>query len=227
MALLGQGMLVTFTEVPDAWEDELNEWYDREHVAERIALQGFRRARRYIAAEGTEHPRYAALYETVDVADLRAPAYLDLLADQSPWSKRVMAQFTLFDRLTCRVLVDRAQGIGAAITMLRFVPPDDVGPELGGWLEKKALPLAAGQPGMVGGWAMANDLDAMHAPLVHRGEPVPEDVPVEWLIVLEGADTSITRAVGDGLLADDEGAELLEGAPVTRLSYRFIYGDHR
>lgn len=227
MALLGQGMLVTFTEVPEAWEAEFNEWYDREHIAERVALPGFRRARRYAAAEDTEHPRYAALYETVDVSDLRAPAYLDLLADQSPWSKKVMAEFTLFDRLTCRVVVDRAQGIGGAVSMLRFVPPADVGPELLGWLEKKALPLATGQPGMVGGWAMVNDLDTAHAPAARRGEAVPEDAPVEWLVVLEGADTRTTDSVAREIMAGDEGEALLEGAPVTLLTYRFVYGDHR
>ena len=36
MAFLGKGMLVTFTEVAPDLEDEFNEWYNREHIDERV-----------------------------------------------------------------------------------------------------------------------------------------------------------------------------------------------
>jgi hypothetical protein len=49
MGLRGKGMLITFTEVDPADELDFNEWYNREHIDERVALPGFRRARRYVA----------------------------------------------------------------------------------------------------------------------------------------------------------------------------------
>ena len=107
MPLLGSGMLMTFTEVPDEHEQDFNEWYNREHIDERTQLPGFLRSRRYVACEGTVSPKYVAWYETSDVSDLGAPGYMALLADQTPWSKRVMGQFSLFQRLTLRVTVDR------------------------------------------------------------------------------------------------------------------------
>ena len=52
MPLLGKGMLVVFTEVKARDERDFNEWYNREHIDERINLPGFHRARRYVAVRG-------------------------------------------------------------------------------------------------------------------------------------------------------------------------------
>ena len=122
MAFLGKGMLVTFTEVAQDLEDEFNDWYNREHIDERVNMPGFKRARRYIAADGGTLVKYFATYETEVVEDLSAPAYMELLADQSPWSKKIMAQFTHFDRITCRIAVDRTHGVTGAAGLIRLFP---------------------------------------------------------------------------------------------------------
>jgi hypothetical protein len=44
--LFGAGFMITFTEVATDLDDNFNEWYNREHLDERIDLPGFRRARR-------------------------------------------------------------------------------------------------------------------------------------------------------------------------------------
>src|SRR6185437_14639056 len=103
MALRGKGMLVVFTEVKPRDERDFNEWYNREHIDERVNLPGFHRARRYVAQRGS--PKYLA-----------TPGYLALLANQTPWSQAVMARFTHFNRMTVRVQIDLAHGIGGAIT---------------------------------------------------------------------------------------------------------------
>ena len=56
--LTGKGMLITLTEVKARDEREFNEWYNREHIDERVDLPGFRRARRYVAVKGD--PKYFA-----------------------------------------------------------------------------------------------------------------------------------------------------------------------
>ena len=94
MAFFGAGMLVTFTEVAASLEDEFNEWYNREHIDERVNMPGFHRARRYIAADSATLVKYFATYETDTAEDLSAPAYMELLADQSDWSKKIMSQFS-------------------------------------------------------------------------------------------------------------------------------------
>jgi hypothetical protein len=37
-----RGLLLTLTEPPAAMEEEFNAWYDTEHLAERLAIPGFR-----------------------------------------------------------------------------------------------------------------------------------------------------------------------------------------
>jgi hypothetical protein len=42
-------MLLTSMDIDPADEAEFNRWYDREHLEERVAIDGFLEARRYVA----------------------------------------------------------------------------------------------------------------------------------------------------------------------------------
>ena len=221
MPLLGSGMLMTFTEVPDEHEQDFNEWYNREHIDERTQLPGFLRSRRYVACEGTVSPKYVAWYETREVSDLAAPGYMALLADQTPWSQRVMGRFSLFQRLTLRVTVDQIYGFGGALSLVRFTAPegDDAQAALRTHIESELLPGAVDKSGMVGGCLMENDLDAANAPARHQGQAVPDGQSVEWIIALEGGESDVVSAVAN------EVAEDLAGAAA--LHYRFVFGTSR
>ena len=120
MPLHGKGMLIVFCEVKARDERDFNEWYNREHIDERVNLPGFHRGRRYVAVRGS--PKYLATYECDTVGDLATPGYLALLANQTPWTQAVMAKFTKFTRLTVRVQADLAHGVGGAMAAVRFVP---------------------------------------------------------------------------------------------------------
>lgn len=192
MALRGKGMLVTSSDVAAADEADFNEWYNREHIDERVALPGFRRARRYLAVEPTPF-RYVGLYECTRVGDLANPDYLRLLANQTPWSQKVLATFTRFDRLTLRIRCDLAHGIGGAITLVRFVPAPGRGRALARFLAQEALPAAIARPGMLGAFAGENDLEVANAPARAQGLAYPQADAVEWLAVLEGATPEATR----------------------------------
>ncbi|MCA8929014.1 MAG: hypothetical protein KDC18_13165 [Alphaproteobacteria bacterium] len=221
MPLLGQGMLMTFTEVPDEHEQDFNEWYNREHVDERTQLPGFLRSRRYLACEGTTSPKYVAWYETRSVADLAAPGYLALLADQTPWSKRVMGRFSLFQRLTLKVTVDQIFGFGGALSLIRFPAPEgeDAQAALRTHIESELLPGAVDRSGMTGGCLLENDLDVANAPLRQQGQPVPPGQTVEWLLALEGGESGTVSAVAETVAAELDAA--------TALHYRFVFGTSR
>ena len=49
MPLSGKGMLVSRMNISPEHEQEFNRWYDKEHLAERVAIEGFLEARRYVA----------------------------------------------------------------------------------------------------------------------------------------------------------------------------------
>jgi len=57
-----RGLLLTITEPPPAMEEEFNAWYDTEHLAERLAIPGFRSARRWTLDGPSGAGKYLATY---------------------------------------------------------------------------------------------------------------------------------------------------------------------
>ena len=97
--MANRGLLLTLTEPPPPMEEEFNAWYDTEHLAERLAIPGFRSARRWVAGRS-----YLATYELDSLAVLSSKAYLRKYQNQSPWSRRCLAKCVVFKRWACEQL---------------------------------------------------------------------------------------------------------------------------
>jgi hypothetical protein len=121
MPIAGKGMLLTSMDIDAAHEAEFNRWYDREHLEERVAIDGFREARRYVAHEGK--PKYLCLYSTTTAAVLGSPTYRAVLANQTEWSNANIARFDNFIRAVARIGISRGKGRGAALGIVRLRPP--------------------------------------------------------------------------------------------------------
>ena len=122
MPLAGKGMLLTSMDIDPSDEAEFNRWYDREHLEERVAIDGFLEARRYIAHQGS--PKYLCLYSTATFEALDSPAYRAKLASPTDWSRKTMARFKNMIRAVARITISRGQGRGAALGIIRLRPAD-------------------------------------------------------------------------------------------------------
>jgi hypothetical protein len=120
--MAGKGMLLTSMNIDAADEAEFNRWYDREHLEERVAIDGFLEARRYVAHDG--NPKYLSLYSTETFEVLDSPAYRTALANQTEWSKANIARFQNMIRGVARITVSRGTGRGAALGIIRLRPSD-------------------------------------------------------------------------------------------------------
>src|SRR3954469_7696222 len=120
MPMAGKGMLLTSMDIDAAHEAEFNRWYDREHLAERVAIDGFLEARRYVAHRGK--PKYLCLYSTATAAVLGSPTYRTVLANQTEWSKTNMARFANFIRAVAGITISRGTGRGAVLGIVRLRP---------------------------------------------------------------------------------------------------------
>jgi hypothetical protein len=120
MPLAGKGMLLTSMDIDAADEEDFNRWYDREHLEERVAIEGFLEARRYIAYSGS--PQYLCLYSTGTIEVLDSPAYRARLGRPTDWSKTTMACFKNMIRAVARITVSRGQGRGAVLGIVRLRP---------------------------------------------------------------------------------------------------------
>jgi hypothetical protein len=120
MPMAGKGMLLTSMNIDAAHEAEFNRWYDREHLEERVAIDGFLEARRYVAHDG--NPKYLSLYSTETFAVLDSPAYRAALANQTAWSKANIARFQNMIRAVARITISQGTGRGAALGIVRLRP---------------------------------------------------------------------------------------------------------
>ena len=73
---------MVWTDIDAVDEPDFNRWYDREHMQERVALPGFRCARRYRALRGCPRP-YLALYDTGELAVFDSDAYRNAFEKQT------------------------------------------------------------------------------------------------------------------------------------------------
>jgi hypothetical protein len=121
MPIAGKGILLTSMDIDAAHEAEFNRWYDREHLEERVAIDGFLEARRYVAHDGK--PKYLSLYSTATFEVLDSPAYRTALANQTDWSKANIARFKNMIRAVARITIGRGEGRGAALGIIRLRPP--------------------------------------------------------------------------------------------------------
>jgi hypothetical protein len=98
---MSHGLLLTLTEPPAAMEEEFNAWYDEEHLAERLAIPGFRSATRWVADVPPGQGKYLATYELDSLHVLHSPAYLARFRNQTPWSRRCLGKAVVFKRWAC------------------------------------------------------------------------------------------------------------------------------
>src|ERR1700761_5357483 len=121
MPIAGKGMLLTSMDVDAKDEADFNRWYDREHLEERVAIEGFIEARRYVAEDGSM-PKYLSLYSTETFEVLDSPAYRKALASQTEWSKQNIARFKNMIRGVARITISRGKGRGAVLGIVRLRP---------------------------------------------------------------------------------------------------------
>jgi len=125
-------MLITVMDIVPEEDLDFHRWYDKEHFAERVGIEGFLEARRYHAIEGA--PRYLHFYTTETFEVLDSSAYREVLRNQSAWSQHHIPKFRNPIRVCGRVTASRGQGRGDAVALVRIRPDDQLADPLRGEL---------------------------------------------------------------------------------------------
>ena len=196
MPLAGKGMLLTSMDIDPSDEAEFNRWYDREHLLERVAIDGFLEARRYIAHQGS--PKYLCLYSTASFEVLDSPTYRTVLMNPTDWSKTNLARFKNMIRAIARITVSRGQGRGAALGIVRLRPRAGDKDKLRTALRDRLDP------------EKLNGIISMHLiesdPALSR--PITDDPPVsdpgsgDWFVLIDATDMRAVSAAITGRLGD-------------------------
>jgi hypothetical protein len=194
MPLAGKGMLLTSMDIDPSDEAEFNRWYDREHLLERVAIDGFLEARRYIAHQGS--PKYLCLYSTATFEVLNSPTYRTVLMNPTDWSKTNLARFKNMIRAIARITVSRGQGRGAALGIVRLRPRAGDKDKLRTALRDRLDPEKL--DGIISMHLIESD------PALSR--PITDDPPVsdpgssDWFVLIDATDVrAVSAAITDRL----------------------------
>ena len=148
MALIGQGVLIIWHAMTPEGDLEMIRWHDREHVAERVGIPGFRRGRRYDTPAGTRE--YLDIYETDSAETVRSAPYILRLNFPTEWTKRVLPHFRNTVRLGCEIVLTTGRGQGGALLTLRARPAPGRADVVERWLRETLPDALLDETGVVG-----------------------------------------------------------------------------
>lgn len=116
-----QAQLLVWSDIDPDHEADFNQWYDREHMEERVRIPGFTGARRYRAVSGSAR-RYLALYRASSLADFTSDAYRKAFTKQTQWSITNFGRMSNTRRRVMQVAQEGGFGWGGALVLIELVP---------------------------------------------------------------------------------------------------------
>jgi hypothetical protein len=138
------GILAIFNDCRPGREAEFEEWFQGEHLLERLAVPGFLFGRRHQAISGASG--YFNFYLVESPAVLTSKPYLARLDDPTPMTKKVMSDiFINMNRTVCHRTVRKGGFRGAYAVTVRFNTAPDEG------ALKATLDAMVADPAVAGG----------------------------------------------------------------------------
>jgi hypothetical protein len=150
-----RGILAIWNDCRPGREAEFEQWFQGEHLEERLGVRGFLFGRRHEALSGSS--AFFNFYVTETPAVLTATPYLDRLNDPTPMTRRIMSEvFMNMCRTVCRRSMRLTNVRGAFAVTARFdTMPDEAALEasLRGFAGDPAIAsgeiwIAVDQPGV-------------------------------------------------------------------------------
>jgi hypothetical protein len=194
------GILAIFNDCRPGREAEFEEWFQGEHLLERLAVPGFLFGRRHQAISGASG--YFNFYLVESPAVLTSKPYLARLDDPTPMTKKVMSEiFINMNRTVCHRTARKGGFRGAYAVTVRFNTAPDEG------ALKATLDALVADPAVAGGeiWIALD----------------PKGMPVSQEEKLRGGDKKIAGCLMIDTLRQAEaekiGAELAKKFPGTEV----------
>ncbi|PPQ36237.1 DUF4286 family protein [Rhodopila globiformis] len=148
---MAKGLLFAALDFATAHEDEFHDWYDHEHIPERLRVPGFLNAERWISEDNpTVH---VATYDLESAAVLESPAYRAVGGENGTvWTKRVTGMCRRIMRFAGEQLVpgDLVAPAGAGALLVASMNVDPAAEaEFNEWYNAEHLPQLGAVPGVL------------------------------------------------------------------------------
>ena len=179
------GVLALWNDCTPGQEHKYENWYQNEHLRDRLRVPGFRVGRRYEAVDGT--PQFFTYYETDSVDVLFSNVYLAQVNNPSPMTREIMARtFINMNRTVCTRTWCEGRMTSAFVVTIRAEDDAD----------------AVDDAGMQ---AFARDLDVGR---VEKWTAVTEDVNTSTEETLRGGDSTIGNCIVVHVLREEHARKL-------------------
>jgi hypothetical protein len=148
---MAKGILIAAMMIANAAEDEFHDWYDTEHLPERVRVPGFELCQRWI---GAQDPKVSvATYDLESIDVLQSPGYQAIGgANLSPWSKRMTGRVERLMRFEGdqtlpgdRLPPEDAGGL--LLNAMNVEPAAEA--EFNNWYDNEHIPALAAVPGVL------------------------------------------------------------------------------
>jgi hypothetical protein len=217
------GVLFVLNDVPKGMDEEFTRWYQQEHLTERLALPGFRRARRYRSVDG--QPNYMVVYDCDTVDVLASKPYLDRLAHPSPWTRKIMPHFLNMERSACSETWNAGEGTGGAAIVTHCKPVHGREEDARRFIREELGPRLMQNACIVRIALWETDSGVTNKPSGERELRPGKDAVADWVLFIECTDLGqVALALHTHVLAGEGGRTgLLLGS---WLRYQLIYERH-
>lgn len=200
--LAGEAAVAIWNGIAPEGRDEFYAWHLHEHMAERVGIPGFRRGRRYVAADEATRPEFFTLYEAETMGVLQGQDYANRLNAPTEWTRRVTRHFRDTSRGITRVVESRGVGPGGTVLTLRF----NAAPEAEGAMVA-AVRDAADAPRVTGVHLLIADAAASGTGTAESQGRDDIGAPPSWIILAEATDTAALTELLPHELLRSRGAE--------------------
>jgi hypothetical protein len=181
--LVGEAVVAIWNGIAPEARAQFYDWHTNEHMPERVGIPGFRRGRRYVAADADTAPEFFTLYEVDTMQVLQGSDYANRLNDPTPGTRATTAQFRDTARALSRVIVSHGPGLGGVLLTIRFDCDEQHLPAL------RALVRAAAQATRVTGAHLCmGDADASAIRTAETRDRTDIQVPPNLFIMVEATD---------------------------------------
>jgi len=220
MALSGEGAICIWNDITREGQADFYAWHIEEHMPERVGIPGFRRGRRYLAADDVTSPRFFTLYETDTVEVAVGQDYLNRLNAPTPWTQRATKAFRNTFRALTRVKASYGPGPGGVLATLRITLDEDARMVLGRRLGDEVLPGIAREALVTGAHLTMTDMQASAGRTAETKGRDDIQVPPDTVVLIEACSVAAARAAAEKCIAI--GGLMGAAAPVVGL-YRVEY----
>ncbi|MDI9278656.1 hypothetical protein QMZ65_15705 [Pantoea sp. EABMAA-21] len=116
MMTQSHGMLFVATNIGAEDEADFNQWYDHEHVEERVAIRGFLSGTRYQAIHAER--KYLGLYETEALEAFTSADYHAAFTRQTEWSVKNLQKMVNPMRRVSAITHKHGKGTGSHLAVV-------------------------------------------------------------------------------------------------------------